>query len=134
MSTVTFKGNTVKLSGDIPTQGKAPNFSYVKSDLSESSLYEHGDKVKVIIAVPSLDTGICQKEAREFNKRLAERENVRGIVISKDLPFAMKRFCELEGIDQVESASDFRSNFTELYNISMEEGPLRGLSARAVLW
>ena len=133
MNQTNFKGNPVHLSGDIPESGAtAPNFTYVKEDLSEESLYDHDGKVKVIIAVPSLDTGICQLEAKRFNKELDQMDGVAGLIVSKDLPFAMKRFCDAEGLENVKIASDFRGNFTEGYNTLMTDGPLKGLSSRAV--
>jgi thiol peroxidase len=133
MNQTNFKGNPVNLKGHIPEEGStAPNFSFVREDLSEGTLSDLGSKKKVIIAVPSLDTGVCQMETRRFNKELSGKENVVGLVVSKDLPFAMKRFCTAEGIEGVEIASDFRSNFTDDYNTLMTDGPLKGLSARAV--
>lgn len=134
MSSVNFKGNPVSLSGNIPTVGtQAPDFTFVKADLSEAKLSDFADKIKVIIAVPSLDTGVCNAETRRFNQLLGSKENVVGIVISKDLPFAMKRFCETEGVQNIVTASDFRYNaFGKAYNSDMIEGPLKGLSSRAV--
>jgi thiol peroxidase len=133
MNQTNFKGNPVHLLGDIPEAGEtAPNFTYVKEDLSEESLYDHQGKVKVIIAVPSLDTGICQLEAKRFNKDLDNRANVAGLIVSKDLPFAMKRFCDAEGLETVKIASDFRGNFSETYKTLMTDGPLKGLSSRVV--
>lgn len=133
MNQTKFKGNPVQLTGDIPTTGsKAPNFTYVKQDLSESSLEAHGNKKKVIIAVPSIDTGVCQMETRRFNQELEKRKDVVGIVVSKDLPFALNRFCAAEGLKNVEIASDFRGNFTSQYNTEMKDGPMKGLSSRAV--
>lgn len=126
-------GNPVHLLGDIPEPGQAaPNFTYVKEDLAEESLYDHEGKVKVVIAVPSLDTGICQLEAKRFNKDLDNREGVAGLIVSKDLPFAMKRFCDAEGLETVKIASDFRGDFSENYNTLMTDGPLKGLSSRVV--
>ena len=134
MAQVTLKGNTTRIKGDLPAIGSiAPDFKFVKTDLTDSSLYEEGSKVKVIIAVPSLDTGVCALETRQFNQKLANKANVTGVVISKDLPFAMRRFCETEGIKNVVSASDFRFNeFSQKYNTEITEGPMKGLSARAV--
>lgn len=132
-TTTKFKGNEIKLNGTIPAlNSKAPDFTFVKTDLSESSFYQMKSKVKVIIALPSLDTGVCQMETRAFNQKLAGLKDVEGIVISKDLPFAMKRFCETEGIENITSASDFRGNFTDKYKTEMTEGALKGLSARIV--
>lgn len=134
MNTTNFKGNPVKLAGNVPAKGEtAPDFSYVREDLSEKSLKDHGSKVKVIIAVPSIDTGVCQMETRQFNKELSGHDGVVGIVVSKDLPFALKRFCAAEGIENVEIASDFRGNFASNYNTLMIDGPLKGLSARVVM-
>ena len=133
MNQTNFKGNTVHLKGDVLEVGDtAPDFTYVKEDLSEGTLYGHGKMKKVIIAVPSLDTGICQMETRRFNQELADRDGVKGIVVSKDLPLAMKRFCAAEGIEDVEIASDFRGSFSEDYKTLMTDGPLKGLSARVV--
>ena len=133
MNKTKFKGNEVHLSGNVPNTGsKAPDFTYVKEDLSEGTLYELGNKKKVILAVPSLDTGVCQMETKRFNKELSERKDVIGLVVSKDLPFAMKRFCAAEGIENVQVASDFRGNFTDRYNTEMTDGALKGLSSRVV--
>ena len=134
LQTTSFKGRPVNLLDPLPeVEENAFDFTFVKTDLSESSLYDYEDKIKVVIGVPSLDTGICQRETREFNERLAKKEGVIGIIISKDLPFAMKRFCEAEGIENVVSASDYRYNdFTREYGTEMLDGPLKGLSARTV--
>ena len=133
MATVTFKGNTVSIQGEIPQEGsQAHDFKFVKQDLSEASLFDY-NKIKVILAVPSLDTGVCAMETKKFNQKLADFSDVEAIVISKDLPFAMGRFCAAEGIENVTSASDFRYNdFGNKYNTNMTEGPLKGLSSRAV--
>jgi len=134
MATVTFKGNTVSIQGEIPQEGsQARDFKFVKQDLSEASLFDYDNKIKVILAVPSLDTGVCAMETKKFNQKLADFSDVEAIVISKDLPFAMGRFCETERIENVTSASDFRYNdFGSKYNTDMIEGPLKGLSSRAV--
>ena len=111
MSSIKFNGDPIEVSGVIPGVGdKAEDFSFVKDDLSEGSLADYGNKVKVIMALPSLDTGICQKEARAFNEQLKDNDKVVGLIVSKDLPFAMKRFCASEGIENVVNASDFRYN------------------------
>lgn len=135
MTKVTLKGTAISIKGDLPGIGKtAPDFIFVQPDLSESSLYAQGNKIKVIIAVPSLDTRVCALETRQFNEKLANMDAISGIVVSKDLPFAMKRFCETEGIKNVISASDFRtSEFCQKYNTEIIEGPLKGLSARAII-
>lgn len=137
MSSVTLGGTRYSIKDDIPMVGApATDFTFVKGDMSEGNLYDdYEDKVKVLIAVPSLDTGVCQKETRHFNEALAARKDsgVVGLVISKDLPFAMNRFCEAEGIENVTVASDYRySDFINEYNTEILSGPFKGLSARAV--
>lgn len=134
MDSVTLKGSPITLKGDVPMAGiPAADFTFVLDNLSEQSLYDIEDKIKVIIGVPSLDTGVCQVETRKFSERLQGKDGVIGLVISKDLPFAMKRFCEAEGIDNVIIASDYRyGDFVNEYNTEMITGPLKGLSARAV--
>lgn len=135
MSNIKFKGEPIQVSGQIPEVGaKAEDFSFVKQDLSEGSLSDYENKVKVIIALPSLDTGICQMETRAFNEKLDAKDGVVGLVVSRDLPFAMKRFCAAEGIESIVPASDFRySDFASQYNAEMIDGPLKGLLARIVL-
>lgn len=134
MATVTLKGKEVQLKGTLPKVGaKAEDFTAVKTDLSEISLYDFEDKVKVIIGVPSLDTGVCALETRTFNQKLAKKEGVIGIVVSKDLPFAQRRFCETEGIKNVVALSDYRYNdFCNEYKTEIVTGGMKGLSARAV--
>jgi thiol peroxidase len=134
MNSTKFKGNNVKLINDLPKVGdEAYDITFVKQDLSEQSLFDYKDKIKILIGVPSLDTGICQMETRRFNKELNGRNDVIGIIISKDLPFAMKRFCEAEGITNVTVGSDYRySDFTKEFNTEMIDGPLKGLSARTI--
>lgn len=129
-----FKGSPVSLLDPLPEiNEEAYDFTFVKTDLSEGSLFDFEDKVKVVIGVPSLDTGVCQRETRTFNEKLGKQEGVVGIVISKDLPFAMKRFCETEGIENIISASDYRyGDFTREFGTEMITGPLKGLSARTV--
>ena len=134
LETTAFNGKPVELLEELPgVNQEAFDFTFVNTDLTEGSLYDFDGKVKVLIAVPSLDTGICQRETRQFNERLNQKDGVVGIVISKDLPFAMKRFCETEGLSNIVSASDFRYlDFTREYGTEMMDGPLKGLSARAV--
>jgi thiol peroxidase len=134
LNSTAFKGHPIDLIDDLPEVNEnAFDFTFVKTDLSESSLYDFDNKIKVLIGLPSLDTGVCQKEARQFNEKLNAKEGVVGIVISKDLPFAMKRFCEAEGLSNIVPASDFRYNdFSSEYNTEMTNGPLKGLIARTV--
>lgn len=131
---VKLKGSPVLLSGYIPEVKEiAPDFTFVMQDLTEKSLYDFEGINKVILALPSLDTGICALETKKFNEKLSTMSNVVGLVVSKDLPFAMKRFCGAEGIENVKPASDFRyGDFGKEYNLEMVNGPLKGLLARAV--
>ena len=135
MVSVNFKGSPVSLQGSPPGEGDvAPDFRFVKSDLSEARLYDFSSKCKVIMSVPSLDTGVCQAQTRVFNEKLANKPDTLGIVVSQDLPFAMNRFCETEGLKNVVNASDFRyREFISEYQLEITEGALKGLSARAVL-
>jgi len=134
MATVTHKGNPIKLEGKLPSVGeKAPEFHVIKQDLSEAKLADFSGKVKVLVALPSLDTPVCQKETREFNQKVAGMKDTVLVVISGDLPFAMKRFCSTEGIENVVTGSQYRDmNFSKTYGTHIVEGALIGLSARAV--
>ena len=134
MATVNHKGSTFKLEGELPSAGsRAPDFKVVLQDLNEATLSSYSGKTKVLLAVPSLDTPTCQKETREFNVKLSEMKDVVGLVVSSDLPFAQKRFCAAEGIENVVTGSQFRDfQFAKNYGTLISEGPLAGLSARAV--
>jgi len=131
-----FKGNPVKLSGELPANGKpAPGFKAVANDLSEVDLSKFKGKTLIISAVPSLDTGVCDKETRRFNEEAGKLgDNVAILTISNDLPFAQKRWCGAAGVDKVQVVSDFRDHaFGKAYGIEQSDGPLRGLLARAVV-
>lgn len=134
MNNVKFKGNPVDLKDDelFAVGVEAPDVTFVTAGLEEKSLYDIPGK-KVLIIVPSLDTGVCATETRKFNEKLSGIDGVTGIVISADLPFAMKRFCETEGIKNVIAGSDFRYHDTaDEFGLEMISGPLKGLLARAV--
>ncbi|MEM9671047.1 MAG: thiol peroxidase [Bacteroidota bacterium] len=132
MASVTLGGNPTSIKGDIPSSGAAPDFTFVKDDMSDQKLSDLSG-VKVLIAVPSLDTSVCATETRKFNQQLGGKSGVTGLVISKDLPFAMKRFCETSNIENIVNASDFRyGEFSQQYNTEITDGAFKGLSARAV--
>jgi thiol peroxidase len=135
METVNLKGFPVPLNGELPNEGvKAQDFYYVKGNLNEESLYDLDVKVKILISVPSLDTNVCQVETSKFNEKLAKMKDVKALIISKDLPFAQKRFCDSAKINNVEAVSDFRyGDFGEDYGVLMTDGALKGLLARAVV-
>ena len=133
MATTNFKGNPVKLSGEMPAIGsKAPDFTLVKGDLSETKLGDFAGKKLIINIFPSIDTGVCAASVRNFNK-VASEKGVTVLCVSKDLPFAQSRFCGAEGLNNVITASDYRSSFATDYGLLMNDGPLKGLIARAVV-
>lgn len=135
MASVTFKGNPIRLTGDLPEKGtKAPDFQLAAADLSEKSLSDFPGKKKVINIVPSLDTPVCAASARRFNEAVTNTEGTVLLNISADLPFAAGRFCESEGLNNVVSLSTFRDKkFVDAYGIGITEGPLAGLTGRAVV-
>jgi len=135
MATIQFKGNPVSTAGDLPAVGgPAPALSLVKTDLSALQLSDLNGKRVVLNIFPSVDTGVCAASVRAFNAAAASLENTVVVNVSKDLPFAHKRFCGAEGIDAVESCSDYRNpEFTQNYPVLMTSGPLTGLMSRAVV-
>ena len=134
MATTAFQGNPVHTVGELPAQGEtAPSFDLVGADLSPVASDEFTGKRLVLNIFPSLDTGVCAQSVREFNQRAASLQNTAVVCVSKDLPFAQGRFCAAEGIDNVTTASAFRSSFGEDYGVTQTDGPLEGLLARAVV-
>lgn len=120
---VTMKGNPVTLLGqEIKVGDKAPDFTVIRNDLSEYTLKDAGDNVKIISVVPSVDTGVCELQTINFNETAAELGDVAILTISVDLPFAQKRFCGAHGIDKVITLSDHRDlSFGLNYGFVMEE-------------
>ncbi|MDD7437971.1 MAG: thiol peroxidase [Bacteroidales bacterium] len=135
MAKVTLGGNPINTMGELPKVGsEAPDFKIVLADLSEAKLSDYRGKRVVINIFPSIDTGVCAQSVRIFNKRASEAENTVVLGVSKDLPFALSRFCGAEGIDKVVTASLFRcSTFGEKYGVEMTDGPLAGLEARSIV-
>lgn len=135
MATVTLKGSPVPVAGVLPGPGSAaPDFSLVGKDLGDVSLATYAGQRKVLNIVPSLDTPTCQKSTRVFNEKASAVDNAVVLVIAADLPFAMSRFCGAEGLDKVVTLSTFRDHgFHERYGVDITGGPLRGLTARAVV-
>ncbi len=134
MATVTLKGNPFKTSGELPAKGsQAPDFTLVKTDLSEVSLSDFKGQRVVLNIFPSVDTPTCAQSVRAFNEKASSLENTVVLCVSQDLPFALARFCGAEGLDQVIPASAFRSSFADDYGVRMAEGPLTGLNARSVV-
>jgi len=135
MATITLKGNLVQTSGNLPATGSmAPEFTLVKSDLSELSLSELRGKKVVLNIFPSLGTGVCAASVRKFNEMAAGMENTVVLAISKDLPFAAKDFCSANGIENVITLSTFRhSDFGKNYGVDILDGLFAGLLARSIV-
>lgn len=134
MAITKFKGTEVHTIGELPKVGSsAPDFQLVAADLSTKSLADFAGKKKILTINPSYDTGVCQKTAHAFNEKAAGKDNTVVLLISSDLPFAQKRFCEADGIQGVTPLSTFRSNFGDVYGVKLSDGPLAGLLGRAVL-
>ena len=125
----------VQTNGELPAVGsRAPDFKLVTNDLSDVTLESFAGKRKILNIVPSLETNVCATSARKFNEKAASLDNTVVLVISADLPFAQKRFCTTEGIENVVTLSFMRSkNFPKDYGVLMTDGPWAGISARAVV-
>lgn len=134
MATVTLQGNPINTNGDLPAVGSTiPEIALVKTDLSELNNAELSGKRVVFNIFPSVDTPTCAQSVRTFNEKASGLENTVVLCISQDLPFAQARFCGGEGLDNVVNASGFRSSFKEDFGLAFVDGPLLGLSARAVV-
>ncbi|MGL4768481.1 MAG: thiol peroxidase [Formosimonas sp.] len=134
MAQVLLRGNPVQTSGDLPAVGtSAPNFSLLNSSLQKVSLADLKGKKVVVSIFPSIDTPTCATSTRVFNKEAAGMDGVTVVTVSEDLPFALGRFCAAEGIDNVHTLSAFRTSFGTDYGVQLQEGPLAGLMARAVV-
>jgi thiol peroxidase len=135
MAQTALKGNPVNLAGDMPTVGsQAPDFKLVAGDLSDKTLADFAGKKILMNIVPSLDTAVCATSTRKFNESFTGRDDAVCLVISADLPFASGRFCSTEGLENVHALSMMRSrNFGKDYGVLMDDGPLAGITARAVV-
>jgi thiol peroxidase len=135
MATTHFKGAPVETNGALPAVGsKLPDFSLVRADLGTATLADYAGKKLVLNIFPSIDTGICAMSVRAFNAKAGGLENTVVLCISKDLPFAAKRFCGAEGLDKVVTGSTFRDDaFETAYGLRLTGSPLAGLLARAVI-
>jgi thiol peroxidase len=135
MAQITLRGNAIHTSGDLPKVGStAPAYTLVRTDLSEVSGQDLNGKRVVLNIFPSIDTPTCASSVRKFNARANEKPNTTVLCISADLPFAQKRFCGAEGLDNVVPASSFRSpDFGQVYGVALVDGPLKGLLARSVV-
>ena len=135
MASITLGGNPIHTSGSLPETGsKATDFKLVKTDLSTTSLSDFLGKKVVLNIFPSVDTGTCAQSVRTFNEKASKLDNTTVLCISRDLPFAQKRFCGAEGLENVVNLSDFKSGaFGKNYGLEMTDGPLAGLHSRVVI-
>lgn len=127
--------NVVNTIGNLPAVGSAaPAFTLTGNDMKDITLNQFAGKNVVLNIFPSIDTGVCATSVREFNKRAASLTDTTVLCVSKDLPFAMKRFCGAEGISNVLTATDFRGRgFSKDYGVELVDGNFAGLCARAVV-
>jgi thiol peroxidase len=135
MANVTLKGNPVHTIGDLPKVGaRAPDFKLVAGDLRDTSLKDYAGKRKILNISPSLDTSVCATAARKFNEQAGKLSNTVVLLITSDLPFASKRFCAAEGLQNVVPLSMMRSrDFAKDYGVLITDGPMAGICARAVV-
>jgi thioredoxin-dependent peroxiredoxin len=133
MAQITLRGNPINTVGELPAVGsRAPSFTLTGTDLGTVSSEQLGNKPVLLNIFPSVDTAVCATSVRTFNERAAAG-GFSVLCVSKDLPFAQKRFCGAEGIENVVTASAFRDSFGEDYGITIADGPMAGLLARAVV-
>ncbi|AOS92247.1 thiol peroxidase [Mycobacterium intracellulare] len=133
MAQITLRGNPINTVGELPAVGsKAPGFSLVGGDLAAVSSEQFAGKPVVLNIFPSIDTPVCATSVRTFNERAAGA-GATVVNVSKDLPFAQARFCGAEGIENVKTASAFRDSFGEDYGVTLTDGPMAGLLARAIV-
>jgi thioredoxin-dependent peroxiredoxin len=135
MAEITFKGNAVHTAGSLPKVGaSAPDFTVVRTDLSPVSLSDFKGKKVILNIFPSLDTSVCATSVRRFNSEAGKLDNTVVLCLSRDLPFAQKRFCGAEGLNNVVTGSEYRdSSFSRAYGVCIVDGPLAGLFSRAIV-
>ena len=134
MATITLRGNEIHTSGELPSVGTpAPDFVLVKSDLTEATLADYAGQNLILNIYPSIDTPTCAQSTRVFNEQASSMDNTVVVCVSADLPFAQSRFCGAEGLEDVSTASTFRSGFALDYGVQITDGVMQGLTARAVV-
>ncbi|WET03899.1 thiol peroxidase [Flavobacterium sp. YJ01] len=135
MASITLGGNPVHTSGELPAVGsQLADFKLVQNDLSIASLSTFAGKKLVLNIFPSVDTGTCAASVRKFNQSASGLENTTVLCISRDLPFAQKRFCGAEGLENVVNLSDFQEGtFGKANGLEIVDGPLKGLHSRAII-
>jgi thioredoxin-dependent peroxiredoxin len=133
MAQITLRGNPINTVGELPAVGSpAPEFSLVGTDLGEVTSAQFRGKPVLLNIFPSVDTPVCAMSVRTFNER-AQASGFSVLCVSNDLPFAQKRFCGAEGIENVITASAFRDDFGKDYGVALADGPMAGLLARAIV-
>ena len=134
MAKISLKGNPVETNGELPPIGtKAPDFKLIDKDLTERTLADFQGKQKILSIVPSLDTAVCSLSAKKFNEAIAKQNNALLLVISADTPFAQKRVCGAEGLNNIVTLSMMQDReFAKSYGVLITTGALKGLAARAV--
>ena len=135
MASITLGGNPIHTSGELPKVGtKLADFKLVKNDLSIASLSDFAGTNLVLNIFPSIDTGTCATSVRSFNAKASQLENTKVLCISRDLPFAQKRFCGAEGIENVVNLSDFKDgSFGKTNGLEIADGVLAGLHSRCII-
>lgn len=136
MSKITLGGKPINTHGELPKVGaSAPDFTLTATaDMSEVSLKNYAGKNVVMNIFPSVDTGVCATSVRKFNAEASKLNNTVVLCISKDLPFAMKRFCGAEGLSNVVTLSDYRNKgFSKAYGVEILDGAFEALDARAIV-
>src|ERR1700712_1191571 len=133
MAQITMRGNPINTVGELPAVGApAPSFSLTGTDLAAVTNEQFRDKAVLLNIFPSVDTPVCATSVRTFNERVGAT-GAAVVCVSKDLPFAQKRFCGAEGTENVTTASAFRDSFGEDYGVTITDGPMAGLLARAIV-
>ena len=135
MASITLGGNPIHTSGELPAVGtKMADFKLINTDLAIVSLSDFAGKKVVFNIFPSVDTGTCAASVRQFNKNASTLDNTTVLCISRDLPFAQKRFCAAEGLDNVAVLSDFKTGaFGKAYGLEIADGAFSGLHSRVVV-
>ncbi len=135
MAKLKLQGNQISTNGNLPRIGqKAKDFRLTDSKLQDLSLKDFAGKRILLNIYPSIDTGVCAMSVRKFNAEAAKLKNTVVLGVSRDLPFALGRFCGAEGIDKVHTLSELRNrDFGQSYGLEIIDGPMAGLLARAVV-
>ncbi|WP_190808900.1 thiol peroxidase [Flagellimonas sp. S3867] len=135
MASITLGGSPANTIGELPAKGTtAPGFTLTKSDLSEVSISDYSGNKLVLNIFPSVDTGTCAQSVRQFNEEAAELADTKVLCISKDLPFAQKRFCGAEGIENVDMLSDYKTGeFGNAYGVTFANSAFQSLLSRSVV-